>query len=355
MKGKKMKSLSLILITLFIYILTYNLKAQDMQFKLCNILDTCPSGFSVINENTNLFRITSSGRTTFNFPSSNGSGVYFAIKKGNNYVLDLYSPLNQPYTKFEIGAETDMYGPLYINSTLNGTLLDVRSNGNQIFNVACNGTNCGAIVNGSLNVNNGFVNINPGFNTGFNYYGGSTNIFSVTAREANFTVTDFNFYGHLDLHGTSSLFDNVYINASGCYTGTWGQCSDVRFKKNINLIPNALNKILNLKGVSFEWKKDEFPQKNFEVGTKLGFVAQDMEKVLPELVKTEADGYKSISYSNLTPVIIEAMKEQQEIIRSQELKLSELNSKINSLENKLLEQEKKINSILKAVNKEEKK
>ena len=89
---------------------------------------------------------------------------------------------------------------------------------------------------------------------------------------------------------------NTRINNSGCYTGTWTQCSDIKLKRNIRKIDNALYKILNLRGVNYEWRKEEFPSFNFEGGSKIGFIAQEVEKVLPELVNTENDGIKSVNY-----------------------------------------------------------
>lgn len=80
--------------------------------------------------------------------------------------------------------------------------------------------------------------------------------------------------------------------------------SDERLKKNIAPIANALDIVKNLTGVTFEWKAD---------GEKsLGFIAQDVESVLPELVKGEE--MKSVAYGNITAVLVEAIKEQQKQI-----------------------------------------
>ena len=84
--------------------------------------------------------------------------------------------------------------------------------------------------------------------------------------------------------------------------------SDRRLKENVLPIASPLEKVLLIDGVSFTWKKD---------GVKsLGFVAQDVEEVFPELVKTSAgeEGYKSVQYANIVPVLVEAIKEQQKQI-----------------------------------------
>lgn len=143
------------------------------------------------------------------------------------------------------------------------------------------------------------------------------------------------------------------LSGSGCYTGTWNQCSDIKLKKNISPIENSLYKILNLKGVTYQWRKEEFASYKFESGEKIGLIAQDVEKVFPELVRTESDGMKSVNYSNLTAVLVEAMKEQQKIITEQEMQIKKQEQELaglkehqNSLEVKISEQQEKINLIL---------
>ncbi len=90
--------------------------------------------------------------------------------------------------------------------------------------------------------------------------------------------------------------------------------SDVRFKKNIHPLDDSLNKVLKLNGVSYEWKTDEYKDKGFPDGRHYGVIAQEIEKVLPEVVNTGADGAKAVAYTEIIPVLIEAIKEQQKEI-----------------------------------------
>lgn len=87
--------------------------------------------------------------------------------------------------------------------------------------------------------------------------------------------------------------------------------SDIRFKKNITPLQNSLDKITSLKGYNYEWKRNEFPQKNFKKGTDMGLIAQEVEKVYPEVVFTADDEMKSksIDYSKLVPALVESIKE----------------------------------------------
>jgi len=117
----------------------------------------------------------------------------------------------------------------------------------------------------------------------------------------------------------------VILNGSGTYSGTWTQSSDERFKKNIEPLRNSIDKIEQLDGVSYELRKEEFPEKNFSNRKQIGLIAQDVEKVLPELVRTDSKGYKSVAYQNMVPVLIEAIKEQQD-------EIEDLNDRIIKLE-----------------------
>jgi hypothetical protein len=95
------------------------------------------------------------------------------------------------------------------------------------------------------------------------------------------------------------------------------ETSDERLKKDVAIIEEPLAKILAMRGVTYNWKIDEFPEKQLEEGKQYGLIAQELEKVLPELVDTDSQGWKSIEYSHLVPVLIEALKEQQKIIDAQ--------------------------------------
>ena len=92
--------------------------------------------------------------------------------------------------------------------------------------------------------------------------------------------------------------------------------SDERWKDNIQTIENPLEKVQQLRGVTYEWK---------DSGDRTyGLIAQEVEKVLPELVNTDEDGYKGVGYQNMVSVLIEAVKEQQTQIDALKAKVDEL-------------------------------
>jgi Chaperone of endosialidase len=75
----------------------------------------------------------------------------------------------------------------------------------------------------------------------------------------------------------------------------------------VQAIDNALSKVSELRGVNYKWKDAQRGE-----GLQMGLIAQEVEKVLPELVSTDSNGDKSITYSNLTALLIEAVKELSE-------------------------------------------
>ncbi|HEY3414352.1 MAG TPA: tail fiber domain-containing protein [Armatimonadota bacterium] len=103
--------------------------------------------------------------------------------------------------------------------------------------------------------------------------------------------------------------------------------SDARFKNNIHTIANGLESVLSLRGVTFDWNNVAFPEKGFAKGSQIGFVAQEVEKVLPGVVENGPDGYKSVAYQNIVPVLVEAIKAQQTRIDRLEQEIRELQTR----------------------------
>ncbi|MCC6962903.1 MAG: tail fiber domain-containing protein [candidate division Zixibacteria bacterium] len=114
--------------------------------------------------------------------------------------------------------------------------------------------------------------------------------------------------------GTSSPSTDLHVAGNICYTGTIGACSDERFKTDVHGLSNALDKVMQLRGVSYLWKQAEYPDRKFDDRRQIGFIAQEIELLFPEMVMTDADGFKSVDYGRLTPVLVEAIREQQKQI-----------------------------------------
>ena len=121
--------------------------------------------------------------------------------------------------------------------------------------------------------------------------------------------------GNKKLETTSS---GVTVSGDANVTGNVNSSSDVSLKENIVPIDDALNKVLAMTGV-------EYDRIDMDGVHQIGVIAQEIEKVIPELVtENETTGLKSVSYGNITAVLIEAIKQQQEQINILRNKLNEL-------------------------------
>lgn len=99
------------------------------------------------------------------------------------------------------------------------------------------------------------------------------------------------------------------INASGSVRSNGiALTSDLRFKKDIKTLDFSLERILNIHGVEYNWRQDEFPERHFSSRHQIGVIAQEVEKVFPEVVDTDAKGFKSVNYSALIAPVVEAIK-----------------------------------------------
>ena len=133
--------------------------------------------------------------------------------------------------------------------------------------------------------------------------------------------------------GTASPSQSLHVVGNICYTGTIGSCSDIRYKKDITPLKLSLSNVLKIQGVNYFWRAGEFPQNKFNMEKQIGFIAQDLEKIYPEMVITDDKGYKSVDYSRLTPVLVEAIKELNAKNESQQKIIDNLQSVFGSLLN----------------------
>lgn len=135
--------------------------------------------------------------------------------------------------------------------------------------------------------------------------------FNPETISGNTTITDFSFG-----KGNTSEYANIYahnINAKGklisqdevISSGDITAFSDIRLKTNIERIENALDKVCQLSGYTY----------NMNNKRSTGVIAQEVEKVLPEVVQDREDGYKTVAYGNMIGLLIEAIKELKEEIK----------------------------------------
>jgi len=133
-------------------------------------------------------------------------------------------------------------------------------------------------------------------------------------------------------NGTVRLDVNGVIRAQGvtCY-------SDERLKKEIKPIEGALKSILKLQGKSYFWKNEEANGRIINNAPQIGFLAQDVAKIIPEAVAVFEDGSMGLNYNMFIPVLTEAIKELQNQVNTKDEKIAQLENKLNDFEKSLSE------------------
>jgi hypothetical protein len=116
------------------------------------------------------------------------------------------------------------------------------------------------------------------------------------------------------------------IFATGDITAFYS--SDIRLKKDIQPISEPIKKLMEISGVTYKWNEEYLKDKDvdgyFVRETEVGVIAQDVEKVLPEVVATRENGYKAVRYEKLVALLIEAVKDQQKQIDELKARLEEV-------------------------------
>ena len=124
----------------------------------------------------------------------------------------------------------------------------------------------------------------------------------------------------------------ITLSSTYLYGPPAAQCywtSDVSLKKDIATIPNALERVCNLRGVNYRMKDGQDPS------LEMGVIAQEVEPVFPELVQTDKNGKKSVAYMALIGALVEALKSQQKEIADQQKELTGQEYRIEKLESEI--------------------
>ena len=178
-----------------------------------------------------------------------------------------------------------------------GTLLEGRSQGDVVIGIRDDATTDKfAVVSGRGD-----------------YYSGTTYDFVPFSVDAS---------GSMVVGGTG--FISGSLNVVGDVTAFYS--SDERLKDNLNPIHAALDKLKKIGGYEFDWN-----DKSEHEGHDIGVIAQEIEKVLPELVVDRDTGYKAVRYEKIVALLIEAIKDQQKMIDENKARIDELFYKLNQL------------------------
>lgn len=153
---------------------------------------------------------------------------------------------------------------------------------------------------------------------------------------------DGELFVELDAFFGSGITVDGQVMGSGAYV----DASDARFKTDVAPIRDALNVVTALAGVTYRYRTADFPAKKFSGERELGFIAQQVEDVLPEVVSEDADGFKYVAYARIVPVVVEALKS----LRSESLQCKDsidaLHSELSEMKRLLAQQQKLIDVLM---------
>ena len=146
--------------------------------------------------------------------------------------------------------------------------------------------------------------------------GGSVNINYSGSRSMDTLSAGVLISGSLTV-GNASLLDTTVGRIDATNDVIAFSTSDERFKDNITPISDAIDKISGIRGVEFDWKEltpEERKILHSNEGHDVGVIAQEIEKILPEVVTTRDSGYKAVRYEKIIPLLIEAIKDNKKSI-----------------------------------------
>lgn len=160
--------------------------------------------------------------------------------------------------------------------------------------------------------------------------------FNITANDDSISCTKKRKLDELTLQEVenNTIYFDKSLEVNGIVRATnFFQYSDIRFKTNIEEITDALNIISNLHGKRYQWKSNTKIDESLSGGKKvIGLIAQEVKKIVPEAVLEDGDGYLSVNYTDMVPLLIEALKQHVRNCENDNVKIKE---EINDLRSKI--------------------
>lgn len=266
-----------------------------------------------------------------------GNLLSLATLGAHNNALTAWSTLYVNYAGPGGPVNISLFDTTYLGNTFISTLAGA---GNRMVTV----NNAGTVsaqpipVQPLLNGTNGLIY--PANNMQL----GGTLTQATTISQTNYSLTFNNATGGTNLFlangrvGVNTTSPNYSLQVNGTLAGNaaYINLSDKRFKTDIRPIDHAVQKLMRLRGVRFNWNSHLLGNKSTDKAMHTGFIAQELEPVLPQAVTTANDALrtKSVAYSEVIPVLVEAIKQQQKQTQQQQKEVDELKRLLQQAGNK---------------------
>ncbi|WP_369048492.1 tail fiber domain-containing protein [Tenacibaculum sp. UWU-22] len=264
-------------------------QSSNLIFKIRNNDPT--DGFHIVNNtNDQIFTANAGGRIGIGVANPSEK---LQLHKGQFYIT---RPSDTDMIRFQIGADGFAYG----NRTNDyGIAFESNSSGAP-----------GRVARISAG------DAHPTNATGVKYLGFQVGTATLISDTKLLYLTSAN-GGRVGIKSETPSY-TLYVNGTAGGTSAYVNTSDARLKTDVTPLKNALDKVMQLQGVTFNWDKNRTVGKKLDLDNKnhIGFIAQQIEKVLPQVVNTDTskEKIKSVAYSDVVPVLVEAIKAQQKII-----------------------------------------
>lgn len=313
---KKLISCSFTLFLFFLFtFLSFSIHAQPNG--LCNNIQKCNDEDFSATENDDNY-----AGEFYNSLGTNATSVVQSVYTGNipanyDWQMRAYTGISQPGDWYGVGAR---FLADFCAIEAFGT-----SDGSTDFGADYYGIRSSADGGGDLSVNFGILS---------------------TASGSSALASSFAVYAASNPNDPGLAYAG-YFDGDVEVVGTFTSPSDAKLKKGAKELKNSLSLIGQLKPKSYQYRTDEFNFMNLPEGKQFGFIAQELEEVLPQLIKqnvlpassTRFDSYvdhgrvdyKAVNYLGLIPIMVDAMNEQTEIIAAKDEEIKMLESELDDL------------------------
>jgi hypothetical protein len=271
---------------------TYDLGSADRPWKSLHLLDSSVNFYSGAGPGNKTGTIGNDPDTGFAFTDASGNpatGSFGEVTASGN--VKFQNKVTQEFNT--LSAQGD---PIFTWKRSGNTLFTIKENAILSGSVTSLGS-FGTIFADSASFGRTSVNIDGvgGHITASGHISGSS--------------TSTGSFGHLVIDKDAHIGEDVLADGDVVAYNS----SDIRLKDNLQVIKGSLDKIGEINGYEFDWN-EESPGWARERGHDIGVIAQEVQKVVPEIVVERKNGYLGVDYKRLVPLLIESVKElKQEI------------------------------------------
>jgi hypothetical protein len=284
-------------------------------------------GFLAQNVSTILPELT----TSFSSPADTMGPTNFTALNYNGFIGLLTAGMQQQQLSIDsLRGETALPTVPVLISPANGASGSFGK-GNLTWNSVSNGI---VVYHAQLATDNAFSNVVLDLSTT-----DTTTVFGADCDTVNVTYYwRVNAKNNAGTSAWSTVFSFTDTTKCGSSVGTpirridavaFGSASDSLFKTNVTPLTNALSKVTQLNGVYYDWLHNN-PKYQFDTTNQVGFIAQDVKKVIPQVVSKDVNGYLALDYGKLAPVLVEAIKTLKTNNDSLQAQINRLTSLMNA-------------------------